>query len=89
MSKKPPMDEIAAYARAHITCRNCAAKPGFPCITQADWWRTVCNARFADGAAVYVPLWKDTKSWQLPDFCSQLEIGPAVEGPARTPAPPG
>lgn len=56
---KPPNDEIAAYARDHITCRNCGAKPGFGCVEQADAWRTVCSARFADGAAVYVPLWKD------------------------------
>jgi hypothetical protein len=53
--RRPPGDEIAAYARENITCRNCGARPGFGCIDQAERWRTVCKGRFANAAAVYVP----------------------------------
>lgn len=56
---RPPGGEIAAYGQDHITCRDCGAKPGYPCVEQAEAYRTCCKARFADAAAVYVPLWKD------------------------------
>lgn len=56
---RPPPGEIAGYGRETVTCRDCGARPGYSCVEQAERWRTVCKARFADAAAEYVPRWKD------------------------------
>lgn len=56
---RPPGGEIAAYAREYVTCRDCGARPASGCVEQAEAWRSVCKARFADAAAEYVPRWKD------------------------------
>jgi shikimate dehydrogenase len=53
---EPPAKEIAAYATAHIECRNCGAQPGSACDIE-HLFRTVCTERFAAACvnAVLVP----------------------------------
>jgi hypothetical protein len=60
MASRPPNEDIAVWAQAHVTCRGCGAVgPGEPCTALLKHWQTVRAPRFADGVAVYVPLWKD------------------------------
>lgn len=54
-----PSGEVAAYAQEHVTCRTCGATPGARCVEQAERWRTVCKARFADAASAYADIWRD------------------------------
>jgi hypothetical protein len=60
-SGRPPDGEIAEYARDHVDCRNCGARPGFPCPAAQARGQLACPERFADAAAEYVPLWKDAR----------------------------
>jgi len=57
---RPPSDEIAEYAREHVGCRGCGARPGMPCPPDSRWrFRTVCRERFADAAPAYADIWRD------------------------------
>jgi len=64
--QRPPSADIALYGQEFVTCPACGARPGAECIEQAERWRSICKARFADAAKAYVPAWKDANGRRKP-----------------------
>lgn len=72
--------QVATYAEAYVSCRNCLAYPGLPCSGYRESWQSVCSTRFADAcrrleqASPYVPSYR---SYTPPPPPAKCDGGPS------------
>lgn len=72
---KPTPDEIADYAWAELTCRDCGSEPHSACIGPREPWRSVCLGRYVE-ASIQLRNARNAKhpSWETLESLACAEL---------------